>query len=152
MKKLLILFVLVATLPLGALNAPTPPIEEPVLQVYSANRSQNARSAIQLGYANFQRRVNTQEMTPTDIKIALFVHTKLRPFLEKISIWETMPDEQKAPLRQNYSDELVELTQQLSQLLLKNQSRYINPLLLNDQAALDETLRIVYNSIQQGHL
>ena len=148
MKKLFTLFLLAAALPLGALNAPS---HEPVLQVYSSNRAQNARSAIELGYVNFQRRVNTQEMTSTDIKIALFVHTKLRPFLEKVSVWETMPDEQKAELKQNYSDELVELTQQLSQLLLKNQSRYINPLLLDEQAALEETLRIVYNSIQQGH-
>ena len=137
--------------PLGALNAPCEPGQEPTLTVYSHDLAQNARHAIRLGNANFQRRVNTDQMTATDIQIATLIQTRFAPFFEKLNQLDNAPEQQKQALQAQYSDEFNVLVLQFGQLLFKNQNRFTNPLLLDDKVLLEEALNIVQEAIDKGH-
>ncbi len=141
---------LTASFPLGAFNAPSAPGQEPILSVYSNNLALNARQAVQLGNANFRRRVNTNQMTATDIQIAMLIEVRFLPFFEKLNQLKHASNGQKETLKAQYSDEFNELVIQLSKLLFKNQNRFTNPLLLDDKAILDETLNVVQEAIERG--
>ena len=151
MKKLFIFFVCVVALPAGAFNYTaleravlSAPHDINALQVYSTDRAENARQAVRLGYNYFHARVNTPTMTPADIKIALFISTQLQPFFNKL---DNLPH---TPMPSNFQEEFMALLTQLSGLFQKNQLRYTNPLLIDEMAALQETLEIVQKAVQKG--
>lgn len=151
MKQLFILLFLASTLPLPALNAaPTHPGHESILQIYSADKNQNARQAVRLGNENFHRRINTAEMTSTDTQIALLITTGFKPFFEKLDKLEENALNQNEELSVQYQQEFQELVIKFSKLLLKNQLRYTNSLLIDKDAAAQEALLIVQEAITQG--
>lgn len=149
MKLLLPLLLLFAWAPLRALNAQ--PDHDPVLQVYSTDKAENTRRAIRLGYQHFQTRLNTPEMTNTDKQIALFIRVNLQPFFDKLNALENASAAQKAAVHDQYNEEFNTLVKQLTQLFFKNQTRYTNPLFLDNQAALLETVDIIQEAADNGH-
>ena len=152
MKVLLSLLLLFTWAPLRALNAqPDAPDHEPVLTIYSTDKTQNARLAIRLGYQHFHARINTTEMTKTDQEIAAFIRTRLQPFFDKLNALENASAAQKAAVHDAYNEEFNELVKQLTQLFFKNQNRYTNPLFLDDNAALLETVDIIQEAAAAGH-
>lgn len=147
MKWLLILLGLAVVFPAGAEPAPS---EEPVLSVYTVDKSENSRRAIRLGYRNFQIRVNTQKMTAQDTAIAQLIQDGFQPFFEKLNRLETFSDKKQVTLTPALQEEFEELVIELAKLLFKNQFRYTNPYFLDDQAAVQETLTIVQEAIERG--
>ncbi len=158
MKKLLILIGLCAALPAGALNyqaleravVAVSPTDETVWQIYTPNAALNSRRAIRLGYAHFQRRINTPAATATDTEIALLITTRFQPFFGKLNELETLPVEERATRKEQYQEEFEKLAIQLAQLLFKNQYRYTVPLFLSDEAALQVTIVIIQEAIKKG--
>lgn len=145
------LLLAVVTLPLCALNAPDAPVDNPVWQASSTNLQQNARQAVRLGNKNFQSRVNTPDMTATDTRIAILITTGFQPLFKKWNHLEENPLFTPAELRARYRQELMERVHQLRVLLLKNQTQFSNPLLIDEKAADDETLKIVQEALTNGH-
>ncbi len=149
MKLIFSVICLLAFMPIYA-NPPQIPVDEPVWSVYSTDRTENARLSVRLGYQNFRTRLNTSEMTPTDTAIALLITTGFQPFFDKVNRWADVSPEGKARMREQYQDELIELLNKLRTLLLKNQHRYTNSLLIDEQEALQETWRIVQEATRRG--
>lgn len=118
-------------------------------RLYSTSRKENARRAIQLGYANFHARFETDAVTSNDLAIARFVQQELIPFLmdleEKGKI--SNPD---VSLVQQAQQTFSNLAIKLTQLLYKNQQRYTNPLLVDESSALQETVLIIQQAIDTG--
>ena len=115
------------------------------LSIYSADRTENARRAVRLGYNYFHTCVNTPALKPSDVKIAIFISTKLQPFFDRIN------RSAGNKLSTEAQEEFVGLLKELSGLFQKNQSRYINSLLIDETAALQETWVIVQEAIAKGH-
>lgn len=149
MKKLFTLLLLTLVVPLSALNAPEPD-HKPVVATFSSNKSENARRAVRLGYANFKRRFNTPETTATDSQIAVLITTSFRSFFEKLNNLEDDALDRDIDLHDQYSQEFNELVQKLNKLFLKNQTSYLNDLLLDEKSALQETLLIVQEAVARG--
>ena len=151
MKKLLFSLICCLTLPAWGFNGTAleralikTPVDTPPLAGYSHNLGENARQAIRLGYNSFHTRVNTPQMTPSDINIAIFITSRLKPFLERMN---HLPPNKKLS---DFQKEFMSLLDQLSDLFLKNQNRYTNALLLDETAATQETFRIVQEALDKG--
>ena len=117
--------------------------------LYSTSREENARQAIRLGYANFHARFDTEWVTPNDLAIARFIQQELLPFLADLEEKGQNPNPDAtlvAQAQQTFSN----LANQLTQLLYKNQQRYTNALLLDENAALQETVLIIQRVIDTG--
>lgn len=151
MRNIFILLLTLVTLPLGALNAPDSPDDNPILQSSSTNMQQNARQAVRLGNKNFQNRLNTSGMTITDTNIAILITTGFQPFFDKLNQLGENPFLNTSSLRDQYMNEFIELIQKLRVLLIKNQTQFSSPLLIDEKAADDETLQIVKEAINNGH-
>ncbi len=150
MKYIYILCLTLVVSPLCALNAPELPDGKPVWQAAATNTRQNARQAVRLGNQNFKNRVNTPDMTAADIKIAVLIAVGFQPFFDKLDRQKkTFPTQPE--LQAQYRDEFTELVQQLRKLLINNQSLFVNPLLIDEKAADEETLQIVQEAIANGH-
>lgn len=145
------LLLAVVTLPLCALNAPDAPADNPVWQASSTNLQQNARQAVRLGNQNFQSRLNTPGMTITDTNIAILITTGFQPFFDKLNRLGENAPLNSSTLHEQYMNEFIELVQKLRVLLIKNQTQFSSPLLIDEKAADDETLKIVQEAINNGH-
>ena len=145
------LLLAVVTLPLCALNAPDAPADNPVWQASSTNLQQNARQAVRLGNQNFQRRINTSAMTPTDTRIAILITTGFQPFFDKLNRSQGNALNASTDRHEQYVNEFTKLIQKLRVLLIKNQTQFISPLLIDEKAADDETLKIVQEALTNGH-
>lgn len=142
---------LAVAFPLGALNATDGPDQDPTVTLLLQDKAQLTRQAVHLGYAQFQRRLNTSEMTSTDRQIALLISAGFQTFFNKVNLLENATPQQWETVKESYTQEFGDLVRQLSQLFLKNQTHYVNPLLLDNQTAAEETLLIVQEAIEQGH-
>ena len=151
MKKLLILLGILFVFTGHIWSDPSLPNEKPVLDIYSVDMKKNARQAVRLGNFNFQQRINTSQMTVTDTQIALLITTGFQPFFDKLNRLEDSPSLQAKELQKQYSEEFVKLIHKLSKLFLKSQGGYVNSLLLDEQAAAQETLLIVQEAVDKGH-
>lgn len=149
MKNILCSLLLIISFPLFA-NSPANPIDVPVLASYRQSTEEITRQAVRLGYQNFQIRLNTPEMTLSDRHIAIFITIRFQPFFDKLNQLENVSEQEKNVLVSQYNDEFADLIAQFSKLLLNNQRHYSNPLFLNDQIALQETLQIVQEAISRG--
>ena len=156
MKKLLLFICLCSALPLFALNEAAPehalaaPTDEPIYKIYSSNIELNSQRAIRLGYKNFKSRINTRNATSLDIEIATLITTGFEPLFNKIGQLQDLPEKERAKRVAQYNREFENLALQLAQLLFKNQRRYTAPAFLDDQAALQETLQIIQEAIENG--
>ena len=149
MKKRISLFVLLLTNPLFA-TLPAAPTFESVAVAYSQDRAEITRQAVRLGYQNFQLRFNTPQMTDSDQDIFLFITTCFQAFVDKLPNLARVSGAEKQRLHAQYNEEFSDLIAQLSQLLLNNQEHYTNPLFVEDNAARQETVRIVQQALAQG--
>lgn len=125
-------------------------IDEPLLSVYSTNRAENSRRAVRLGYQNFRIRFNTPDATFTDIQIASLITTGFQSFFDKLNKLDHPSDGTKITLPPPLNDEFQNLIVKLAKLLLKNQTRYTNPLFVDDEATAQETVAIVQEAVARG--
>ena len=89
-------------------------------------------------------------MTSTDRKIALLITTGFQPFFEKLNRLENSAAEKNLQLPPDYNEEFADLITRLSKLLIENQSHYLNPWMIDNNAAVQETLLIVQQSLERG--
>lgn len=151
-----LLFFLLLTLACGVPGYAASTLEpyiEPTLanehhhHIYTNSREENARRAVRLGYNNFRARRETQELTPSDVAIFNFVQTQLIPFLSEL---EVEGPENNPVFTQEDQETFSKLLIELSKLLCNNQQRYTNPLLLDNNAAMRETILIVQQAVEAG--
>ncbi len=157
MKKLFILMISLAAFPACAFNHAAleravlaAPVDNPVLCIYAASPAIISQRAIRLGYNNFHTRINTPRATETDTEIAILITTQFQPFFDKLNNLENKPEKERPALIAQYNQEFEQLVIQLAQLFFKNQRRYSPLVILNDQAALQETINIIQEAITKG--
>ncbi len=148
--RIIVLFLIFVggLLPLVAEPAP---VDEPTLSVYSSSIEQNTRKAVRLGYQNFLSRIHTPDKSITDMQIALVITTGLNPWLEKVNKLENTATQQDAAQMNMLREQFEKLIAQLAALFIKNQTRYTNPLFLEDKYAVQETTQIVYDAVNRGY-
>ncbi len=126
------------------------PVDAPIPQVYTNHLALNSQRAVRLGYKNFKTRINTPDATTTDTEIAILITTSFQPFFEKLNQLENVSPDKRPTLITQYNKEFETLVAQLTELLLKNQQRYVIPIFLDDNAALEETLVIIQEAVDKG--
>ena len=157
MKKLLFLTLCSLALPVCAWQETvlehallTAPAEDPILSVYSTNKTVNSQGAVRLGYKNFRTRINTSGATATDTQIADLITTGFQPFFNKLNQLETKPAPERTALEAQYNQDFSQLVLQLAKLFIRNQHRYNAWMLLDESAAAEETAKIVQEAVENG--
>lgn len=155
MKKFFSILFLACCSPVWAFNeaalerALTTPHQQPVWAVYSTNREEISRRAVRLGYQHFHNRINTDNSTTTDMRIAALITTGFQPLFDKLNKALAAHQIDPEQLKQ-YREECLELVVKLAKLFQSNQSVYTNPLFLDETAQQEETLLIVQEALAKG--